>query len=140
MFNHPFREVGGEDLLIQEARAKRGEISAARPKKVRAVLEGVSTRYVGYNTQVTLSVTSFGAATQHGGARTARVVTSATAFGKSATTWRNLQDKEAERRTKVQQTLGIRVLRPFEVKPSGAGSCFISVIPPSALRCPSSVR
>jgi integrase len=27
-------------------------------------------------------------------------------------------DKEAERRTKVQQTLGIRVLRPIEVKPS----------------------
>ena len=26
-------------------------------------------------------------------------------------------DKEAERRTKVQQTLGIRVLRPIEVKP-----------------------
>lgn len=27
-------------------------------------------------------------------------------------------EKEAERRTKVQQTLGIRVLRPIEVKPS----------------------
>ncbi len=27
-------------------------------------------------------------------------------------------DNEAERRTKVQQTLGIRVLKPIEVKPS----------------------
>src|SRR5665213_4275190 len=40
VFNHPFREVGREYLLIQEARAKRGEISAARPRKVRAIVEG----------------------------------------------------------------------------------------------------
>jgi hypothetical protein len=40
LFNHPFREVGREYLLTQEARAKRGEISAARPKKVRAIIEG----------------------------------------------------------------------------------------------------
>ncbi|MGA8503702.1 MAG: hypothetical protein WB683_19275 [Candidatus Sulfotelmatobacter sp.] len=53
VFNHPFREVGREYLLTQEARAKRGEISAARPKKVRAVIEGALDRYVG-STQVHL--------------------------------------------------------------------------------------
>ena len=53
VFNHPFREVGREYLLIQEARAKRGEISAARPKKVRAIIEGALERYVG-STQVHL--------------------------------------------------------------------------------------
>src|SRR3984885_14361990 len=53
VFNHPFREAGREYLLTQEARAKRGEISAARPKKVRAVIEGALDRYVG-STQVHL--------------------------------------------------------------------------------------
>ncbi|MGB7137086.1 MAG: hypothetical protein WBD46_17490, partial [Acidobacteriaceae bacterium] len=38
VFNHPFREVGREYLLMQEARARRGEISAARPRKVRAIV------------------------------------------------------------------------------------------------------
>jgi integrase len=36
VFNHPFREVGREYLVTQEARSKRGEISAKRPKKVSA--------------------------------------------------------------------------------------------------------
>jgi hypothetical protein len=40
VFNHPFREVGREYLQTQEERAKCGEISAARPKKVRAIIEG----------------------------------------------------------------------------------------------------
>jgi len=31
VFNHPFREVGREYLLIQEARAQRGEISELAP-------------------------------------------------------------------------------------------------------------
>ncbi len=62
MFNHPFREVGREYLLAQEARAKRGEISAARPKKVRAIIEGALDKYV-VRLRSTLSATSFGAAT-----------------------------------------------------------------------------
>ncbi|HEY6851317.1 MAG TPA: hypothetical protein VI320_34535, partial [Terracidiphilus sp.] len=53
VFNRPFREVGREYLLTQEARAKRGEISAARPKKLRAVIEGTLDRYAG-STQVHL--------------------------------------------------------------------------------------
>ena len=55
VFNHPFREVGRGYLLTQEARAKRGEVSAARPKKVRAIIEGALDRYVG-STQVHLGV------------------------------------------------------------------------------------
>jgi integrase len=53
VFNHPFPEVGREYLLTQEARAHRGEISAARPRKVRALVEGALDRYVG-STQVHL--------------------------------------------------------------------------------------
>jgi len=53
VFNRPFREVAREYLLTQEARAKRGEISAARPKKLRAVIEGTLDRYAG-STQVHL--------------------------------------------------------------------------------------
>ena len=53
MFNRPFRDVAHEYLLTQEARAKRGEISAARPKKLRAVIEGTLDRYAG-STQVHL--------------------------------------------------------------------------------------
>ena len=53
VFNRPFREVGREYLLTQEARAQRGEISKARPKKVRAIIEGALDKYVG-STQVHL--------------------------------------------------------------------------------------
>ena len=47
VFNHPFRAVANEYLVAQEARAKRGEISASRPKKLKAVIEGALNAYVG---------------------------------------------------------------------------------------------
>jgi len=47
VFNHPFRAVAKEYLATQEARAKRGEISKERPKKLKAVLEGALEDYVG---------------------------------------------------------------------------------------------
>ena len=53
IFNRPFSEVAEEYLKTQEARALRGEISAARPKKLRAVIQGPLNRYVG-STQVNL--------------------------------------------------------------------------------------
>ena len=53
VFNRPFREVAKEYLAAQEARAKRGEISAARPKKLKAVIEGALDSYVG-STQIHL--------------------------------------------------------------------------------------
>ncbi len=67
----------------------------------------------------TLSVTNAGSAIRHSGGRTARDATGATAFGKSQPMQHNpSRTHEAERRTKVQQTLGLRVLRTIEVKPS----------------------
>lgn len=51
IFNRPFRDVAKEYLTTQEARAKRGEISAGRPKKLKAVIEGALNSYVG-STQV----------------------------------------------------------------------------------------
>jgi hypothetical protein len=45
VFNHPFRAVANEYLVTQEARAKRGEVSAARPKKLKAVIEGALNAY-----------------------------------------------------------------------------------------------
>jgi hypothetical protein len=53
VFNRPFRDIAKEYLATQEARAKRGEISEARPKKLKAVMEGALERYVG-STQVHL--------------------------------------------------------------------------------------
>ncbi len=53
VFNRPFIEVAREYLTTQEARAKRGEISAQRPKKLRAIIEGALNDYVG-STQVHL--------------------------------------------------------------------------------------
>ena len=53
VFNRPFRDVAKEYLATQEARAKRGEISAARPNKLKAVIEGALEAYVG-STQVHL--------------------------------------------------------------------------------------
>jgi hypothetical protein len=115
---HPFREVGREYLLTQEARAKRGEISAARPKKVRAIIEGPLDRYVG-STQVHLIGDEL-----WGGSPAWRRENGAGRHKRNGV--REVSDEmaqvfadmEAERRTKVQQTLGIRVLRPIEVKPS----------------------
>jgi hypothetical protein len=118
VFNHPFREVGREYLLTQEARAKRGEISAARPKKVRAVIEGALDRYVG-STQVHLIGDELWGGypawrRENGAGRHKRNGVREVSDDMAQA----FADKEAARRTKVQQTLGIRVLRPIEVKPS----------------------
>ena len=47
VFNRPFSEVALEYLAAQEARAKRGEVSAARPKKLKSVINGPLDAYVG---------------------------------------------------------------------------------------------
>jgi hypothetical protein len=118
VFNHPFREVGREYLLTHEARAKRGEICAARPKKVRAVIEGALDRYVG-STQVHLIGDELWGGypawqRENGSGRHKRNGVREVSDDMAQA----FADKEAERRTKVQQTLGIRVLRPIEVAPS----------------------
>jgi integrase len=53
VFNRPFIQVAGEYLAQQEARAKRGEVSAERPKKLKSVINGPLNDYVG-STQVHL--------------------------------------------------------------------------------------
>ena len=118
VFNHPFREVGREYLLTQEARAKRGEISGARPKKIRAVIEGSLDRYVG-STQVHLIGDELWGGypawrRENGVGRHRRNGVREVSDDMAQT----FADKEAARRTKVQFTLGIRVLKPIEVKPS----------------------
>jgi integrase len=119
VFNHPFREVAHEYLLTQEARAKRGEISAARPKKLRAVIEGTLDRYAG-STQVHLIGDerwgSYPAWRRENGAgrhhrNGVREITAAVA--------QTFADYESSRRTKVQHTKGIRILKPIAVEPQG---------------------
>ena len=119
VFNRPFRDVAREYLLTQEARAKRGEISAARPKKLRAVIEGTLDRYAG-STQVHLIGDErwggYPAWRRENGAgrhrrNGVREVTADVA--------QSFADHESARRTKVQHTLGIRVLKPIAVKPAG---------------------
>jgi integrase len=117
VFNRPFRDVAREYLLAQEARAKRGEISSARPKKLRAVIEGTLDRYVG-STQVHLIGDErwgdYPAWRRENGAgrnrrNGVRDVTTDVA--------QSLADHESVRRTKVQHTRGIRVLKPIAVNP-----------------------
>ncbi|MDE1152344.1 MAG: site-specific integrase [Micavibrio sp.] len=118
VFNRPFREVAREYLLTQEARALRGEISAERPKKLRAVIEGTLDKYVG-STQVHLigddlwgdypawrRVNGAGRNKRNGVREVSEDMAKAFA------------DKEAERLAKVQQTKGIKVSKPIKVKPS----------------------
>lgn len=53
VFNRPFSAVAKEYMAVQELRAKRGEISADRPRKVRTIVDGPLQKYVG-STQVHL--------------------------------------------------------------------------------------
>src|SRR5258708_39510843 len=98
-------------------RRRRGEISAARPKKVRAVVEGTLDRYVG-STQVHLIGDerwgSYPAWRRENGAgrhkrNGVREVTADVA--------QSFADQESARLTKVQHTRGIRVLKPIAAKP-----------------------
>ena len=47
VFDRPFSEIGKEYLARQDQRAKGGEITFARVKRVRSVVEGMLTAYVG---------------------------------------------------------------------------------------------
>jgi integrase len=118
VFNRPFREVGREYLLTQEARAQRGEISSARPKKVRAIIEGALERYVG-STQVHLIGDELWGGypawrRENGAGRNQRNGVREVSEDMAQA----FADEEAARRTKTQHSLGIRVLRPIEIQPS----------------------
>ena len=116
VFNRPFRDVAREYLLTQEARALRGELSTARPKKLRAVIEGTLDRYVG-STQVHLIGDELWGGypawrRENGAGRNKRNGVREV----SADMAKGFADKEAERRAKVQQTKGIKVWKPVEIK------------------------
>ncbi|MGC1303738.1 MAG: site-specific integrase [Caulobacteraceae bacterium] len=53
VFNRFFSEVALEYVALQETRAKRGEVSAGRPKKIKSVVNGALNAYVG-STQIQL--------------------------------------------------------------------------------------
>ena len=116
IFNRPFSEVAEEYLKTQEARALRGEISAARPKKLRAVMGGALAHYVG-STQVHLIGDEL-----WGGYPAWRRINGAGRNKRngvrevSADMAQGFADREVERRAKVQQTKGITVAKPIEVK------------------------
>jgi len=118
IFNRPFSEVAEEYLRTQEARALRGEISAARPKKLRAVIQGPLNRYVG-STQVNLIGDELWGSypawrRENGAGRNRRNGVREV----SAAMLKGFADEEAKRRAKVQQTRGIRLAKPIEVETS----------------------
>ena len=106
-----------EYLLTQEARAKRGEISPARPKKLQAVIEGTLDRYAG-STQIHLIGDE-----RWGGYPAWRRENGAGRHNRNgvrdvtAEVAKTFADQESARLTKVQRTKGIRILRPITVQP-----------------------
>ena len=120
VFNRPFRDVGKEYLAAQEARAKRSEISAARPRKLKAVIEGALDGYVG-SIQVHLIGDELWGGypawrRENGAGRNKRNgvrQVSAAMAGQLAT-------RDAAARTKALQSRGIKRSRPLEAKPAAS--------------------
>ncbi len=108
VFNRPFIEVAREYLATQVARSKRGEISAERPKKLRAIIEGALKDYVG-STQVHLIGDelweSYPAWRRENGAGRFRRNGTREVSAAVATA---LAEKDAAARTKALQSRGIR--------------------------------
>lgn len=115
VFNRPFLEVAREYLLSQEARAKRGEISKQRPKKLRAVIEGTLNDYVG-STQVHLIGDDLWEGypawrRENGAGRYARNGTREVSDALAAT----IAEKDAAARTKAMRNRGIRAGKAAQV-------------------------
>lgn len=116
IFNRPFSEVAEEYLKTQEARALRGEISAARPKKLRAVIQGPLHRYVG-STQVHLIGDELWGGypawrRENGAGRNRR--NGVREVSEALLT--SFASEEAQRLAKVRQTRGIRLGKLIEVE------------------------
>jgi integrase len=112
VFNHPFRAVAKEYLATQEARAKRGEISKERPKKLKAVIDGALEDYVG-STQVHLIGDELWAGypawrRENGAGRNKRNGMREISAEKAA----ELDARDAASRARAMETLGFRKLRP----------------------------
>ncbi|MBU1210901.1 MAG: site-specific integrase [Alphaproteobacteria bacterium] len=118
VFNRPFRDVGSEYLASQQARAKRGEITAARVKKIKAVLEGALEAYVG-STQVHLIGDELWAGypawrRENGAGRNKRNGVREVSEAIAA----DLAAKDAAARTKALQSRGIRLGKTLQAKPA----------------------
>ena len=112
VFNHPFRAVAHEYLATQEARAKRGEISKERPKKLKAVIEGALEAYCG-STQVHLIGDELWAGypawrRENGAGRNKRNGVREITAEKAA----ELDARDAAARAKAMEARGLRQLRP----------------------------
>lgn len=118
VFNRPFLEVAREYLVVQEARAKRGEISAQRPRKLRAIIEGALNDYVG-TTQVHLIGDDLWESypawrRENGAGRYLRNGTREVSDALAAT----LAEKDAAARTKALQSRGIRIGKSLKAAPA----------------------
>jgi integrase len=126
IFNRPFSQIAEEYLAVQQARAKRGEISAARPKKLKSVIEGVLNAYVG-STQVHLigdeTWSGYPAWRRtHGAGRNKR-----NGVREVSTEEANkFAAHDAAARAKAMQSRGIRLTKPAEAKPASRTVAFIS--------------
>ena len=130
VFNRPFIEVAREYLATQEARSKRGEIGTMRPKKIRAIIEGVLNDYVG-STQVHLIGDELWQGypawrRENGAGRFRRNGTREVSAAVAA----NIAKKAAIRRAKAFESLGIRqskaLAAPIVPPEDGQAVAFIS--------------
>ncbi len=126
IFNRPFSQIAQEYLAVQQARAKRGEISAERPKKIKSIIEGVLNAYVG-----TTQVHRIGQETwenyptwrrENGAGRNKRNGVREV----SAEEAERLAARDAASRAKAMRSQGIRVTKPAKAKPASRTVSFIS--------------
>ena len=128
VFNRPFIEVAREYLATQVARSKRGEISAERPKKLRAIIEGALSDYAGA-TQVHLIGDElwegYPAWRRENGAGRFRRNGTREVSAAMATAF---AEREAAARAKALQTRGIRHRKAVKAEPATDGKrvAFIS--------------
>jgi len=120
VFNRPFLDVAREYQATQEARAKRGEISAARPKKIKAVIEGPLNAYIG-STQVHLIGDELWGGypawrRENGAGRNRRNGVREV----SAAVAEQLAARDAAAKAKALHSRGIRAGKALEVKPAAS--------------------
>lgn len=127
IFNHPFRAVAKEYLATQEARAKRGEISKERPKKLKAVIEGALEDYVGSVQVHRIGDDLWGSypawRRENGAGRNTRNGVREVSAKEAA----ELDARDAAARARAMAKRGFTKLRPVEPKPAKARTvAFIS--------------
>jgi integrase len=120
IFNRPFIDVAREYVATQVARAKRGEISTERPKKLRSIVEGVLGDYIG-STQVHLIGDELWEGypawrRENGAGRFRRNGTREVSAAVAAT----IAEKDAAARSKALQSRGIRIGKPAMASPEAS--------------------